>query len=153
MALYLVQHGKSRPKNEDPLQGLSVEGAEQVLRIAQVAAQYNVRVSCILHSGKDRALQTADILSTALNPPQGVRQVPGIAPMDDVAAFARTIEIEKNEMVVGHLPFLERLIAHMVAGRAEPPLFRMQNGGIVCLDYYPETTQPVIHWALMPRVG
>ena len=153
MALYLVQHGKARPKSEDPLQGLSEEGAADARRIAEVAAHYRVSVSVILHSGKARAAQTAEILSAALHPPKGVRQIDGINPMDDAVAFARTARVDQDEMVVGHLPFLERLMAYLVVGRADLPIFRMQNGGIVCLDHYPETTRPVIRWALMPHVG
>jgi phosphohistidine phosphatase len=81
MALYLVQHGRARPKSEDPLQGLSEEGAADVRRIAEVAAHYCVRVSVILHSGKARAAQTASILAAALHPPKGVRQIDGINPL------------------------------------------------------------------------
>jgi hypothetical protein len=44
-------------------------------------------------------------------------------------------------------------MAYLVVGRADLPIFRMQNGGIVCLDNYPGTTRPVIRWALMPHVG
>ena len=153
MALYVVQHGKSRPKLEDPRQGLCAEGVADVQRIAQVAAQYQVRVSCILHSGKTRAAQTADLLAAALDPPQGIRQIAGIGPLDDAPAFASSLDLEKGMMIVGHLPFLERLVACLVTGRTTPPIFQMQNGGIVCLDYYPQTTQPVIRWALMPQVG
>jgi phosphohistidine phosphatase len=153
MALYLVQHGRARPKSEDPHQGLSEEGAADVRRIAEVAAHYRVRVSVILHSGKERAAQTAEILAAALHPPKGVRQIDGINPMDDPVAFARTARLDQDEMIVSHLPFLERLMAYLVVGRADLPIFRMQNSGIVCLDHYPETTRPVIRWALMPHVG
>jgi phosphohistidine phosphatase len=153
MALYLVQHGKSLPKAQDPGQGLSEEGRVEVRRIAQVAANYNVRVSAIVHSGKLRASQTADILSEYLTPPQGVRAVTGIAPMDDVAAFSTQVDIRENEMIVGHLPFLEKLVAYLITAKTSPPVFRMQNGGIVCLDHYPETTLVVVRWALMPHVG
>lgn len=152
MALYLVQHGKSRPKAEDPQQELSEAGATDVQRIAQVAANYGVRVSAIVHSGKPRAAQTAEILAEALAPPNGVRRAEGIGPLDDVAAFARDLRMDKDEMIVGHLPFLERLLAHLVVGSGAHPIFRMQNGGIICLDHYPETSRPVIHWALMPKV-
>ncbi|MBR9982056.1 MAG: phosphohistidine phosphatase SixA [Desulfatitalea sp.] len=153
MALYLVQHGKSRPKTEDPLQGLTEQGADAVRRVADVAANYRVRVSTILHSGKERAARSADILAAALHPPGGVRQIEGIGPMDDVAAFARNVKMDQDEMIVGHLPFLERLMAHLVVGSSERPIFQMQNGGIVCLDHYPDSTRPVIRWALMPHVG
>jgi hypothetical protein len=52
MALYLVQHGRARPKSEDPLQGLSEEGAADARRTAEVAAHYCVSVSVILHRGQ-----------------------------------------------------------------------------------------------------
>ncbi len=38
MALYLVQHGRSLPKEKDPEQGLSGEGIAEVERIAGVGA-------------------------------------------------------------------------------------------------------------------
>lgn len=153
MALYLVQHGKSLSKEQDPRKGLSDEGIADVRRIALVAAQYNVQVSSIVHSGKLRAVQTAEILAESLKPVHGIGAIDGIGPLDDVAAFGPRIDMRKDEMVVGHLPFMEKLIAYLIVARTEPPIFRMQNGGIVCLDSYPETTHVVIHWALMPHIG
>ena len=47
MALFLVQHGKSLPKDVDPDQGLSQEGISEVDRIAGVAKGYGVGVSRI----------------------------------------------------------------------------------------------------------
>lgn len=152
MAIYLVQHGQSLSKEQDPEKGLAEAGIADVQRIAQVAMQYRVPVSAIVHSGKKRASQTADIFAAVLKPAGGVHAISGIAPMDDVAAFANTLDMEKNEMVVGHLPFLERLISFLIIGQEQPPVFRMQNGGIVCLDHYPENKQVVIRWAIMPNV-
>jgi phosphohistidine phosphatase len=153
MALYVVQHGKSRSKEQDPRKGLSDEGMAEVRHIAAVAAQHGVPVSSIAHSGKLRAVQTAEILAEGLKPVEGIRVVDGIGPLDDVAAFGPHVDIRKNEMIVGHLPFLERLIAYLIISKTEPPVFRMQNGGIICLDHYPDTTQVVIRWALMPHIG
>ena len=153
MALYLVQHGKSLSKEQDPRKGLSEEGTAEVRRIAEVAANYGVTVSRIVHSGKQRALQTAQILSEKLSPAEGIRSIGGINPLDDAAAFGAELQIKDNMMVVGHLPFLEKLVAFLVTGKTGPPVFRMQNGGILCLDYYPDTTQVVIRWGLMPHVG
>jgi phosphohistidine phosphatase len=62
MALYIVQHGKSLSKEADPEQGLSDEGIAGVMRIAEVAEGYRVRVGSIRHSPKVRAVQTAEIL-------------------------------------------------------------------------------------------
>ncbi len=52
MALYLVQHGKSLPKDVDPDQGLSDEGITESKRIADVARGYQVKVTLIKQSGK-----------------------------------------------------------------------------------------------------
>ena len=68
MALYLVQHGKSLPKDIDPDPGLSEAGVAETQRIADVAANYGVSVSHIKHSVKTRARKTADIFTSALNP-------------------------------------------------------------------------------------
>jgi len=60
MALYLVQHGKSLPKDVDPDQGLSEEGVTDTERIAKVAQNCGVMVSKIKHSGKTRAQRIQD---------------------------------------------------------------------------------------------
>jgi phosphohistidine phosphatase len=153
MAIYLVQHGKSLSREQDPQKGLSDEGVSEVQRIAQVAADYGVRVSHIVHSGKKRARQTAEILAGALKPDKGPDIVEGINPLDDVSEYARKIDINSAMMVVGHLPFLEKLAARLITGKQEPPVFKMQNGGILCLDHYEGTDHVVIKWALMPNIG
>jgi len=151
MALYLVQHGKALSKEEDPEQGLSQAGIADVRRIAQVARGYGVRVSRIGHSGKKRALQTAEILQTIV-PGIQIEQIEGIRPMDDFKAFAQTLDVTSDVAIVGHLPFLEKLTAYLITGNEEPAVFAFQNGGIVCLDAHARTGHWVIKWALMPNI-
>jgi phosphohistidine phosphatase len=153
MPIYLVQHGRSQPKSADPEQGLSPEGRAEVERISQVAAGYGVAVAAIDHSGKKRARQTADILAAALRPAQGVAVREGLKPMDEVAGFGQALEADSNRMVVGHLPFMERLTGWLVTGESEKPPFRFQNGGIVCLDRTPDGDRWWIQWTLMPHIG
>ncbi len=153
MALYLVQHGKCLNKSEDPEKGLSAEGKMETERIADVARGYQVRVSRILHSGKKRARETAEILSMRLSPVGGSESGAGMKPMDDVRTFSDSLDLDKNMMLVGHLPFLERLIGQMVCGNPDQIVFKLQNSGIVCLERVAEVNHPVIRWALMPTVG
>jgi phosphohistidine phosphatase len=120
MALYLVQHGKSLPKDQDPDQGLS---------------------------------QTAEILASALKPQNGIQEISGIKPMDDVAACAAKIDPEENVMLVGHLPFMERIASYLITGSIDQAVIKFQNSGIVCLDKDPETQSWVIKWTLMPNIG
>ena len=152
MALYLVQHGQSLPKDVDPDQGLSEAGVAETERIAGVAKGYNVNVGQIMHSVKTRAAKTAAIFSSALQPAEGAKEVESLKPMDDVAAFAASLNPESNTMLVGHLPFMERMAAYLVTGSIDKPVFKFQNSGIVCLDKDPESDSWVIVWTLMPRI-
>lgn len=153
MALYLIQHGKSLSKDQDPDQGLSAEGIAETERIANKAKDDGVTVSQIRHSVKTRARQTAEIFGGALNPKQGIREVSGIKPLDDVAEYAANIDPVENIMLVGHLPFMERLTSFLITGSIDKPVFKFQNSGIVCLDKDPEAQAWVIRWALMPKIG
>ena len=92
MALFLVQHGKSLPKDVDPDQGLSDEGIAETERIANVAKDYGVNVKIFKHSVKTRARHTAEIFASALNPQGNIQEVSGIKPLDDVAAVAETLD-------------------------------------------------------------
>jgi phosphohistidine phosphatase len=153
MALFLVQHGKSLPKDKDPNKGLSEAGIQETERIAQVAKGYGVHVSGIAHSGKTRARQTADIFGSALNPEGGFQEISGLNPLDDVTAIADALDSTEDRMLVGHLPFMERLTAYLTTGSVERTVFKFQNSGIVCLDKTPDTESWVIKWALMPHIG
>ena len=153
MALYVVQHGKSLPKAQDPGKGLSAQGKIETERIAGVAKGYRVKVSRILHSGKKRARETAEILASLLSSADDMGPRNGMNPLDDVRAFADSIELDKNVMLVGHLPFLERVIGQLVCGNPDQIVFKLQNSGILCLDRVPEVKNPVIRWALMPSIG
>lgn len=153
MAIFLVQHGKSLSKELDPEQGLSPEGISDVERIADVARGYGVHVASISHSGKKRALQTAEIFYSALRPVGDVQEKLGLKPLDDVRAFADSLKSQDDLMIVGHLPFMERLASFLITGDIEKPVLKFQNGGIVCLDEGPEGKGWVIKWTLMPEIG
>jgi phosphohistidine phosphatase len=153
MALYLVQHGKSLPKEIDPDQGLSDEGRSEVKRIADVAKEYDITISGIEHSDKTRARQTAEIFASALTPGKGHRERMGLKPLDDVTSIATTIESGSDIMLVGHQPFMGKLTSYLITGSMDTPVFKFQNGGILCLDKDPDTGSWVIIWSLMPNIS
>lgn len=157
MALYLVQHGRSLSKEQDPERRLSPEGIEEVKSIAETAKKHGVQVSSIKHSGKKRALQTAEIFAAALNPPQGIEEINGLQPQDDVAPIAEQLKnapgAVDNVMLVGHLPFMEKLVSFLIMGTADKPVVKFQNGGIVCLDLHPDTRGWIIKWTLFLDVS
>lgn len=149
MSLFLVQHGKNLPKDVDPEKGLSDEGKNDVERMAAAARERGVGVSAIKHSGKKRARETADIFAEALNPSKGVQVMEGLAPMDDVTKMDLTGD--EDVMLVGHLPFMEKLTSYLIAGSPDrSPVLKFQNGGIACLNRDAEADAWFIKWTLFP---
>lgn len=145
MAIYLARHGEAEHD------ALTVQGRAEVTRIAEVAAGYQVPVQRIEHSLKHRARQTAEIMAAHLSPAGGTGERAGIAPLDDVAPVAAALDPASDLLLVGHLPFMERLIGALIAGDAGLRVFKVQAGGLICLDR--DEAGWHIRWALMPRVG
>ncbi|MBN1104448.1 MAG: phosphohistidine phosphatase SixA [Deltaproteobacteria bacterium] len=152
MALYLVQHGKSLPKEVSPERALSEEGIAEVEKIARAVKGYDIRVRQIRHSTKLRAQQTATLFQAALDPQEPMQVMEGLKPLDDVAAVAARILKEPDIMLVGHLPFMERMASYLITGSIEKTVFKFQNGGLVCLDREQGTGNWFIKWALVPNI-
>lgn len=134
MNLFLVQHGRAKTEEEDPKRSLSAVGVASAEKTAKWLSLSGVKVSEIRHSGKRRAEQTASIFARHLSPPQGVAAISGLNPMDDVRRIADELrEYPNSLMLVGHLPFMSRLVGLVIAGDPEREVVRFQNAGVVCL--------------------
>jgi phosphohistidine phosphatase len=156
MALYLVQHGISASKDVDPERGLTSQGRIETERIARVAKGYSIKVGRIVHSGKKRAEQTASIYHDALSLKTPLEAVSGINPLDDVRVFAGTITPGSELMVVGHMPFMQRLVSYLITGVEDVKVYEFQNSGIVCLDASEEPNGNFdwfIKWTLNPNIS
>lgn len=151
MQVYLVQHGEAKSEAEDPERSLTEQGEATVHRVATWAVRAGITVDQIRHSGKKRAAQTAAILAAALKPPQGAVAVSGLNPNDDISSVAEILDTESTAiMLVGHLPFLNRLASLLAAGDPERDIIRFQNAGIVCLSR--QDGKWSIRWAVPPEL-
>jgi phosphohistidine phosphatase len=153
MNLYLVQHGEAEPKSGDAERMLTERGRDEVARVAAFTRRAGVRVHQIRHSGKRRAEQTAAILAEHLAPEGGVSTMPGLAPKDDVASIAELVDHETEPlMLVGHLPFMDRLAGLLVGGDPERSVVSFRRGGVVCLQRDPQTGAWAVGWAVTPEL-
>ena len=135
MKLYLVQHGKAVSKEEDPERPLSEQGIQDVQVMASRLGAAGVRVTRIWHSGKARSAQTAELLAAAVFPRGEVEVITGIKPNDPVAEFATDADVwDEDTLVVGHLPFMSRLVSLLTLKDAEHELVQFIPGSIVCLE-------------------
>ena len=149
MRLYLVQHADAVESSVDPARPLSPRGARDAQALAKAGARYRIEAAEVVHSGKARARQTAEAIAEALNLP--VRSTAGLDPLDPVQPFADQCAGMRPTIVVGHLPFLERLATLLLAGREEPSVVAFQRGGMICLERRgaPEAGSPHGAWCLL----
>jgi phosphohistidine phosphatase len=135
MKLYLVQHGEAVSKQEDPERPLSEQGERDVLGMASRLGDAGVRVARVWHSGKQRALQTADILAKRVLSGRKTERIKGLGPNDPVAEFATDADVwDEDTLVVGHLPFMSRLLSLLLVDDAGHELVRFSPGSVVCLE-------------------
>ena len=97
MRLYLVQHGDAVPKDVDPGRPLSDQGRADIKRLTEWLSRQNVQVAQILHSGKSRAKETAEILRPLLESPDQIFEGQGLAPNDSPEAFLRELRDSKKD--------------------------------------------------------
>ena len=96
--------------------------------------RFGVRPSRIVHSGKARSRQTAEIWGRLVdvNPEQG----DALAPNDDPTTWARLLaEATGDVMLVRHVPRLAKLASVLLTGEPDRQLIGFQQGGLVGLKH------------------
>lgn len=151
MAIYLVQHGKAYSKEENEDRPLTFIGKSDVQVTAHVLQKNGVIINKIFHSGKSRAYETADIITIYANHNGTVEQMYGLDPMDDVISFAENLDPNSNNMYVGHLPFMNKLVSYLICEDVDIPVIKFQNGGCVCMDKIDDDW--VIKWSIFPGIS
>jgi len=149
MKLYLIQHGLALAKEEDPERPLSSQGKAQTKRTTNYLKSRDIKVDAIWHSTKLRAVQTAEIIAESLvcgkiqaredmNPLDGVEKFPG-----------EILASNKDIMIIGHLPFLQKLADRLLTGLEKSEIIAFRNSGLVSLDYDDEKWK--IDWLISPE--
>ncbi len=152
MKLYVIHHAEAKREEEDANRPLTDKGWAEGQRVAARLVECGaVRVQRIIHSGKLRARQTAEVWAEHLGP---VEIVPadGLGPTADPAIWADRLQREiEDVMVVGHLPYLERLVSLLLVGEPDRRVVAFPNAGAVCLERG-EDGRWMVRWSLTPDV-
>jgi phosphohistidine phosphatase len=152
MKLYLVQHGEACQKEVDSERPLTARGREDIERLANSLGRAGVEVARVVHSGKLRAAQTADILAAVVAPYVELETSDHLHPNDDPRSIDWANEAGgKDTMLVGHLPFMARLVSLLVAADADRPIVAYHPGSVVCLESGSEGDWQ-ISWMIRPAL-
>jgi len=122
------------PTEENPDRPLTGKGVQIVTAIASILDSAGIRTGRILHSGKLRAEQTAQLLAQVLDPGGELRAIKNINPNDPVREFVKKMNKYGTDcMFVGHLPFMENLAALLLCGDETSRPLAFTPGTIACL--------------------
>jgi len=135
MRVYLVQHGLATDADTDVSRPLSGQGREDVTRTAGFLSLFEKpHPARILHSGKLRAEQTAAMFAEAWGGIP-VACTHDLAPNDDPSVWsARLAGWHEDVMLVGHLPYMQRLAGLLICADPDREAVHFRNGGVVCLQ-------------------
>ena len=135
MKLYLVQHAQATSKDENPARPLTEKGKSDSARVAGFLKTRGVKPHAVWHSPKARAVETAGIFAKILSPEEGLLKKEGLLPNDPADKILAEVESSgKDIMIVGHMPFVDK-IASLALIRAEfPEIVFFEMGGVVAME-------------------
>ena len=152
MKIYLVQHGDSLSKEINSERPLSQIGEQDVERLINSIRHLDIQVSYLYHSGKLRAEQTAKILQSSINIKKSVEAIKGLDPLDSLTMIENILSGDnQNIMLVGHLPFLNRLVSKLIVNDENRQLVSFEPGTMVCLESQ-DMQNWVINWMIQPKL-
>ncbi len=155
MEIYLMQHGIPFPKEQDPEQGLSPEGRDQIRASGRALKRMGVSLDTIVCSPKKRSQQTAAIVAEELGMPADTivktEKVKPMAPATDTVDFLNGLLNKNRILIAGHLPSVAEIASFLLTEGAKAAI-NFQMGGVCRID---AETLPahsgVLHWYLSPE--
>lgn len=161
MILSLLRHGmaveQGSPDYEDDSQRpLTAKGQRRMWRAAEGMLALGLTYDLILSSPYLRTRQTADIVAQVLKVPDGVQLSATLAPDGNPKQLVEELHMDgrapQTIMLVGHEPYLSRLISTLLTGSPNLAVV-MKRGGLCTLDL--ETLRfgrcARLAWLLTPR--
>lgn len=146
MKLYLVRHGEYQMSAQQRDE-LTTQGKQEIEKLAHFLKPLNIHVDHIFHSNKFRAKQTAELLAPSIDCKQAIQELPGLGPEDDVRPIKDSLGMyEGNLMLVGHLPFMSKLVGKLMTGNEDKELVIFYPGTMACLEG--EDVQWEMSWIL-----
>jgi phosphohistidine phosphatase len=161
MRLSLLRHGiavePGSPGYEDDSQRpLTAKGERRMRRAAKGMLALGTSYDELVSSPYLRARQTADIVAQALSLAEGLRLSPTLAPDGNPRELLEELRGDRSAtqhiVLVGHEPYLSRLISTLLTGHQNLPV-ALKKGGLCMLDI--ETLRfgrcARLAWLLTPR--
>ena len=137
MRLFLVRHGLAEdvgPDGTDATRRLTADGRRRMRAAAAGLQALGLRPDALLTSPLPRALDTAEIIGTALG--QSPQSLAALGTDSSAPAVVRALAAYQScarVIVVGHEPTLSEIVALLVTGTSDGMALRFKQGTCVAL--------------------
>lgn len=150
MPLYLMRHAENINAKQNPNKPLTKKGVLQAQSIANQAKHYIPELNQIIHSNKERAIQTAQYFQTIFNSSISMKTSTDLSPEAEAQHWHSILHPEHNELLIAHLPFLDKLLALLVTNNENASIAQFNHASLFCLEKNAQTKTWLILWALKP---
>ncbi len=118
--------------------------------MAEFLARAGASVRRVCESGKLRARQSAEIAAARLAPGAVIETVSGLNPNDAVEPWVEIVNRgNEDTLLVGHMPFLGRLVARLLASGASA-FVTFTPDSVACLERTANARS--LEWMLRPEL-
>jgi phosphohistidine phosphatase len=161
MTLYVLRHAiavdPSEWKKKDSERPLTGKGIRRMRKAAKGMKELGISFDWILTSPYKRAFGTAEIIAKAFKARKKLRELPTLASDGDPAHLlqdlARVYRPDATLLLVGHEPFLSRMIGVLIGART-PLSLDLKKGGLCKLTvdklFYGRCA--TLEWWLPPKI-
>jgi len=158
MLLYLARHGDAMSGRENKNRPLSEQGRISVDRVASFLARSQLGILGVIHSKKLRSQETALILSKGLGVGNIVQEsIFPLEPNDSIFPLYEAIQnanenFGRNQIIVGHLPYLEKLTGLLICRDQNQPVVKFDPGTVIALSRTSIEDTWSLDWIVKPRL-
>jgi phosphohistidine phosphatase len=161
MNLYLLRHAIAAPRGAsgyalDSKRPLTAEGAKKMRRVAKGMLALELSFHHILSSPFVRAHQTAEIVADVFKATEELKLSKNLTPSGNPEALLREVHSlpkpADDVLLVGHEPYLSRLISQLVTGQPDHDV-TMKKAGLCLLtaETLRDDRCATLEWLLTPR--
>ena len=149
-----VEHGATGYENDDE-RPLTSKGERKMRMIAEAMKALEISFDSILSSPLVRARQTAEIVADALKSRKRLALTDALAPQASAKPLIEYLNKQgaaDDVLLVGHEPFLSRLISLLISGDSEASVL-LKKGGFCKLstEHLKHGKCATLEWLLTPK--
>jgi phosphohistidine phosphatase len=161
MEIFLLRHGLAADRDSlafknDAARMLLPKGQKQIKKVSRALAEMDLEFDLILSSPLLRAAETAEIVASGLNSKKRLKFSDTLEPeKDPIQLISRLQKLKPTPnsiLLVGHEPFLSRLVSLLTTGGPDLHL-DFAKGGLCKLqvDMLRANKCAALEWLLTPR--